>query len=65
MCYRTEEQMTFMANLRNGACRTTAAQDASAIGPLMRDEPGALRWRSERRGKSSQATRQQLYYYPT
>ena len=32
----TREQMTFLAELRKGACRATAAQDASAIGPLIR-----------------------------
>jgi hypothetical protein len=43
----TQQQVRFLADLRNGACRATAAQDASVIGPLIRahlvrwdDEPG-------------------------
>jgi hypothetical protein len=43
----SRQQMAFLANLRKGACRAIAAQDASVIGPLIRanlvrwdDEPG-------------------------
>jgi len=43
----TEDQMRFLAELRKGACRATAAQDAAMIGPLIRanlvrwdDDPG-------------------------
>jgi hypothetical protein len=44
----TREQRTFLADLRKGTCRATAAQNASVIGPLIRanlvrwdDDPGA------------------------
>lgn len=32
----TREQMTFLADLRAGTCRATAAHDAAIIGPLIR-----------------------------
>ena len=32
----TLEQLAFLADLRKGTCRATAAQDASVIGPLIR-----------------------------
>ncbi len=38
----TPEQSLFLADLRKGACRTTAAQDATVIGPLIR--ANLLRW---------------------
>jgi hypothetical protein len=38
----TREQMTFLADLRKGTCRATAAQDASVIGPLIR--ANLVRW---------------------
>jgi len=44
----TNEQMAFLADLRNGTCRAEAALDASMIGPLIRanlvrldDDPAA------------------------
>jgi len=50
----TRKQMVFLSGLRQGACRATAAQDASAIGPLIRanlvrwdDEPGTVAARRE------------------
>ncbi len=43
----TNEQMAFLAGLRNGSRRAVAAQDASMVGPLIRanlvqwdDDPG-------------------------
>lgn len=43
----THKQMTFLGDLRRGACRARATQDASMIGPLIRanlvrwdDDPG-------------------------
>jgi hypothetical protein len=38
----TREQMEFLADLRKGACRATAAQDATVIGPLIR--ANLVRW---------------------
>jgi hypothetical protein len=38
----TREQVMFLADLRKGACRATAAQDASVIGPLIR--ANLVRW---------------------
>ena len=38
----TRKQMVFLSGLRQGACRATAAQDASAIGPLIR--ANLVRW---------------------
>ena len=38
----TREQMTFLIDLQKGACRATAAQDASVIGPLIR--ANLVRW---------------------
>jgi len=38
----TREQMIFLTDLRKGTCRATAAQDASAIGPLIRAD--LVRW---------------------
>ena len=38
----TREQMTFLADLRKGTCRATAAQDATVIGPLIR--ANLVRW---------------------
>src|SRR5215510_3491664 len=38
----TPGQMAFLADLRRGACRATAAQDASVIGPLIR--ANLVRW---------------------
>ncbi len=38
----TREQIIFLANLRKGTCRATAAQDASVIGPLIR--ANLVRW---------------------
>jgi len=38
----THEQVTFLADLRKGACRATAAQDACVIGPLIR--ANLVRW---------------------
>ncbi len=32
----TRKQMTFLADLRKGACPAAATQDASIIGPLIR-----------------------------
>jgi hypothetical protein len=34
--------MTFLADLQQGTCRATAAQDASVIGPLIR--ANLVRW---------------------
>ena len=38
----TRNQMTFLADLQQGTCRATAAQDASVIGPLIR--ANLVRW---------------------
>ena len=38
----TPEQLVFLANLRQGTCRVTAAQDAGVIGPLIR--ANLVRW---------------------
>ena len=38
----TREQMRFLADLRAGTCRATAAHDAAIIGPLIR--AGLVRW---------------------
>ena len=38
----TRDQLAFLAGLRNGMCRATAAQDASVIGPLIR--ANLVRW---------------------
>lgn len=38
----TREQLAFLADLRKGTCRATAAQDASVIGPLIRSH--LVRW---------------------
>jgi hypothetical protein len=38
----TREQIIFLADLRKGTCRATAAQDASVIGPLIR--ANLVRW---------------------
>ena len=38
----TQEQLTFMADLRAGTLRATAAQNASVIGPLIR--ANLVRW---------------------
>lgn len=38
----TREQLTFLANLRKGACCATAAQDATVMGPLIR--ANLVRW---------------------
>ena len=38
----TWNQMTFLADLQQGTCRATAAQDASVIGPLIR--ANLVRW---------------------
>ncbi len=38
----TREQLAFLADLRRGTCRATAAQDASVIGPLIR--ANLVRW---------------------
>ena len=38
----TTEQLAFLADLRRGTCRATAAQDASVIGPLIR--ANLVRW---------------------
>ena len=38
----TPEQMAFLTDLRKGACRATAAQDAGVIGPLIR--ANLVRW---------------------
>ena len=38
----TREQMTFLIDLQKEACRATAAQDASVIGPLIR--ANLVRW---------------------
>ena len=38
----TQEQLAFLADLRKGTCRATAAQDASVIGPLIRSH--LVRW---------------------
>jgi hypothetical protein len=40
--YLTLEQMAFLSDLRGGARRATAAQDASMIGPLIR--ANLVRW---------------------
>jgi hypothetical protein len=41
----TLEQMKFLADLRNGARRASAAQDAAMIGPLIR--ANLVRWEDE------------------
>jgi hypothetical protein len=38
----TDEQVAFLADLRNGACPAVAALDASMIGPLIR--ANLVRW---------------------
>ena len=38
----TRKQTVFLSGLRKGACRATAAQDASTIGPLIR--ANLVRW---------------------
>ena len=38
----TDEQVAFLADLRNGACAADAALDASMIGPLIRAH--LVRW---------------------
>jgi hypothetical protein len=38
----TLQQLAFLADLREGTCRATAAQDASVIGPLIR--ANLVRW---------------------
>jgi hypothetical protein len=38
----TREQVDFLADLRKGTCRASAAQDASVIGPLIR--ANLVRW---------------------
>ena len=38
----TREQRAFLADLRKGTCRATAAQDAGVIGPLIR--ANLVRW---------------------
>jgi len=38
----TPEQKAFLTDLRKGACRATAAQDAGVIGPLIR--ANLVRW---------------------
>jgi hypothetical protein len=38
----TDEQVAFLADLRNGACPADAALDASMIGPLIRAH--LVRW---------------------
>jgi len=38
----TRKQLAFLADLRKGTCRATAAQDASVIGPLIR--ANLVRW---------------------
>lgn len=50
----THKQMTFLGDLRRGACRARATQDASMIGPLIRanlvyweDDPGTTAGRRE------------------
>ncbi len=47
----TSEQAGFLAELRKGACRATAAQDAAMIGPLIR--ANLVRWDDD----SNQAAR--------
>lgn len=55
----TREQAAFLADLRKGTCRATAAQDARAIGPLVRanlvrwdDDPSDGGTRRKARGSS-------------
>jgi hypothetical protein len=55
----TREQLAFLADLRKGARRATAAQDASVIGPLIRanlvrweDDPGKAARRRESWGST-------------
>lgn len=55
----TREQLAFLADLRKGARRATAAQDASVIGPLIRanlvrweDDPSKTAGRREPRGST-------------
>ena len=43
----TREQLAFLADLRKGTCRATAAQDASVIGPLIRSH--LVSWDDDRR----------------
>ncbi len=38
----TRQQLMFLADLRKGTCRATAAQDAGVIGPLIRAD--LVRW---------------------
>ncbi len=38
----TRKQITFLADLRNGACPAAATQDACVIGPLIR--ANLVRW---------------------
>jgi hypothetical protein len=42
----TQEQIAFLADLRKGASRATAAQDAGVIGPLIR--ANLVRWDDDR-----------------
>jgi hypothetical protein len=41
----TREQADFLAGLRKGTCRASAAQDASVIGPLIR--ANLVRWEDD------------------
>lgn len=41
----TAKQLAFLADLRKGRCRATAAQDASVIGPLVRAH--LVRWEED------------------